>query len=460
APLPLPEALKEAGGRDGPLSVANTMRTLATHPQFLGEFWQRKPVHIAEELPNLSGTFGMSEVEHAVESDFLEAGRGTFAEGRSGWKMAAVSQPRGKSFEEAKLRFKDVEKAMKEKSGTVVINSAGAFIPPLAGVCLECCDAFSMPSAINLYLTAPGQVTSAPPHTDKQDVFVLQTSGRKRWRVFAPPPPNAKPKADPMARGKGTDVLTLEEMDAPLIDTVLSPGNILYMPAGFPHTTDTVTGMEDSKDDSVHLTVGVDSHVWSLNYAELLRYCYVRSQMKPPEEILLPPSNYWKLQETLPLGFLGEGLMEGFTRWSDMKGALQQAMTEGLADRARLADPEAWKDKTDQEIAQALKAEEVTDRLIAHHSKMLGAVKEMYADVCYALSEAPNNLSYFRSLKYFKLMEKTMEDLVAWGNEGSAEGAVQAAGAGGGAVGMESKGGFGMGAGGKKGGKAKKKKKK
>ncbi|CAN0452157.1 unnamed protein product [Discosporangium mesarthrocarpum] len=57
----------------------------------------------------------------------------------------------------------------------VVVNSAGAYMRKLAGVCLETVEAFDMPAACNLYVTAAGQTTSAPPHTDKQDVFVMQT---------------------------------------------------------------------------------------------------------------------------------------------------------------------------------------------------------------------------------------------------------------------------------------------
>ncbi|CAN0198219.1 unnamed protein product, partial [Ectocarpus fasciculatus] len=91
----------------------------------------------------------------------------------------------------------------------VVVNSAGAYIRPLAGICLDVMEALDIPVCLNLYITAAGQKTSAPPHTDKQDVFVMQTQGRKRWRVFPPPPTQAKPKADPMARGKGADVLSL-----------------------------------------------------------------------------------------------------------------------------------------------------------------------------------------------------------------------------------------------------------
>lgn len=36
-------------------------------------------------------------------------------------------------------------------------------------------EALDIPVCLNLYLTAAGQKTSAPPHTDKQDVFVMQT---------------------------------------------------------------------------------------------------------------------------------------------------------------------------------------------------------------------------------------------------------------------------------------------
>lgn len=122
--------------------------------------------------------------------------------------------------------------------GTVVVNSAGGFIPKLAEVCMETVNAIQLPVAINMYLTNPGQKTSAPPHTDKQDVFVLQTSGYKHWRVFAPPPPSTMPRADPFARGKVKDVLALQELDKePLIETTLGPGEFLYVPAGYPHTT-------------------------------------------------------------------------------------------------------------------------------------------------------------------------------------------------------------------------------
>ena len=43
--------------------------------------------------------------------------------------------------------------------------------------------------------------------------------------------------------GKSKDTLSLSELKEPLIDVVMRPGQILYVPAGFPHTTGTYAGI-------------------------------------------------------------------------------------------------------------------------------------------------------------------------------------------------------------------------
>lgn len=57
--------------------------------------------------------------------------------------------------------------------------------------------------------------------------------------MFSPPPPQAKPKADPMARGKGADVLSLDEVmgdgkEGALVDVVLEPGQVSRVVTGVP----------------------------------------------------------------------------------------------------------------------------------------------------------------------------------------------------------------------------------
>jgi hypothetical protein len=141
--------------------------------------------------------FDMRDLEKAVNDDFLDADRGS-TDNRKGWQVASVSTPRGNSFQDAKMLFSEVQDALTQ--GTVIFNSAGAHIPKLAGANLATVDAISLPCAINIYITNAGMRTSAPPHTDKQDVVVVQTCGRKHWRVYSPPDASLKPSAD-MVRG-------------------------------------------------------------------------------------------------------------------------------------------------------------------------------------------------------------------------------------------------------------------
>eukprot|EP00586_Coscinodiscus_wailesii_P020750 CAMPEP_0172515860 /NCGR_PEP_ID=MMETSP1066-20121228/271500_1 /TAXON_ID=671091 /ORGANISM="Coscinodiscus wailesii, Strain CCMP2513" /LENGTH=341 /DNA_ID=CAMNT_0013297087 /DNA_START=341 /DNA_END=1363 /DNA_ORIENTATION=+ len=164
----------------------------------------------SDEEVCFDGCFTLKDFEKAVEDDFLDASRGS-TDNRKGWKITNVAPPRGNSFSEARLRYTDVTAALAQ--GTVILNAAGAHIPPLAPSCLACSDAFALPNAVNLYITAAGQRTSAPPHTDRQDVVVIQTGGRKRWKVYAPPDPARRPASDVFARGKGEDNLPLYSLE-------------------------------------------------------------------------------------------------------------------------------------------------------------------------------------------------------------------------------------------------------
>ena len=152
------------------IGVDRAFSALVSDPAFISETWQKRaqvlqPTGAAGS--NIRGHFTVDDVRDCVDEQFIVAGRGSFQEGRGGWNMAAVgSKPRSNNFEDAKLRFEDVQDALNQKSGTVVVNSAGAYMPSLAKVCEECLSAFGFPVNMNMYLTAFGQQTSAPPHTD------------------------------------------------------------------------------------------------------------------------------------------------------------------------------------------------------------------------------------------------------------------------------------------------------
>ena len=64
------------------------------------------------------------------------------------------------------------------------------------------------------------------PHFDQYDVFIIQGTGRRRWRVGE--------KAVLKQHCPHPDLLQVEPFDA-IIDAELEPGDILYIPPGFPH---------------------------------------------------------------------------------------------------------------------------------------------------------------------------------------------------------------------------------
>lgn len=64
------------------------------------------------------------------------------------------------------------------------------------------------------------------PHLDQYDVFIIQGEGRRQWRVGE--------KVPMKQHSPHPDLLQVEPFDA-IIDEEMEPGDILYIPPGFPH---------------------------------------------------------------------------------------------------------------------------------------------------------------------------------------------------------------------------------
>jgi hypothetical protein len=121
-------------------------------------------------------------------------------------------------------------------------------------------------------------------------------------------------------------------------------------------TTDTTEGVTDTAAPSVHLTVGLDAHVWGLSYAGL-RSMALRRRGKPHALNLakLSTDAYWQLQQALPLGFLALDLPQAQAQDQDQaKTEAQQraSISAGLLARMRAAEPQRWADyHSDAELA-------------------------------------------------------------------------------------------------------------
>jgi hypothetical protein len=100
---------------------------------------------------------------------------------------------------------------------------------------------------INAYVTPP-QNRGFAAHYDVHDVFVLQVAGRKKWTIHAPVVPDP---LDHQPWEQHRAAVSARAAEPPLLETVLEPGDALYLPRG------TIHAAQARGETSIHITVGV-----------------------------------------------------------------------------------------------------------------------------------------------------------------------------------------------------------
>ena len=130
---------------------------------------------------------------------------------------------------------------------TLVLQALHRTWPPLIRFGSTLAAELGHPAQINAYITPP-QNQGFAAHYDNHDVFVLQVSGRKRWRIHEPVLVDPLPEQNWEQFRAEVAARAAEE---PLIDTVLEPGDALYLPRGYLHSAVALGDL------TIHLTVGV-----------------------------------------------------------------------------------------------------------------------------------------------------------------------------------------------------------
>ena len=130
---------------------------------------------------------------------------------------------------------------------TLVLQGLHRSWPPLVDFGSRLADELGHPVQINAYITPP-QNQGFSPHYDVHDVFVLQVAGRKRWTIHEPVVDG--PLANQPWDARRGEVEARAAQD-PILDTVLEPGDAVYLPRGTIHAAEALGEL------SIHLTVGV-----------------------------------------------------------------------------------------------------------------------------------------------------------------------------------------------------------
>ena len=131
---------------------------------------------------------------------------------------------------------------------TIVLQALHRLWPPIIDFAGALAGELGHPVQVNAYVTPPSSRGFAA-HYDIHDVFVLQLAGEKRWIVHEPV--HEWPlRSQPWTQRRRQVERAVAETE-PTIDTVLRPGDALYLPRGFLHSAEALG------DVSAHLTVGI-----------------------------------------------------------------------------------------------------------------------------------------------------------------------------------------------------------
>eukprot|EP00658_Telonema_sp_P-2_P003356 TRINITY_DN11234_c0_g1_i1.p1 TRINITY_DN11234_c0_g1~~TRINITY_DN11234_c0_g1_i1.p1 ORF type:complete len:335 (+),score=41.34 TRINITY_DN11234_c0_g1_i1:121-1125(+) len=173
---------------------------------------------------------------------------------------------------------------------------------------------FGLPASANMYATLPGFQTAAARHTDRMDAFIVQTSGKKHWKVWIPKVSFPVWGVHENGQwGKGFDRVESNQTGPLVLEHTLRPGELLYVPRGFLHETST-SGPGALPEPSVALTVALATEVYDLVYEKSLQCLLWAAGIctdhpcRAATLVSAQARRDWSFRRALPLGFLKRDL--------------------------------------------------------------------------------------------------------------------------------------------------------
>jgi 50S ribosomal protein L16 3-hydroxylase len=185
--------------------------------RFLREYWQRKPLLVRGAMPDLADPLTPEELAGLACEDGVESRIVRERGGARPWEV--TWGPHQEVF----------FTSLPERGWTLLVQELNRHVPE-AALLLE---RFTfVPNVrvddVMVSFAAPGGSVGA--HLDSYDVFLVQGMGERRWRYSTKPAASARD-----ARFvEGLDLRILERF-RPDADEILGPGDMLYVPPGFPH---------------------------------------------------------------------------------------------------------------------------------------------------------------------------------------------------------------------------------
>lgn len=176
---------------------------------FLKEYWQKKPLLIRQGFTDFEDPIDEHELAGLTEEDSVDS--------------RIVSNHNGK-WTVAHGPYDDINSHCLGQ-WSLLVQSVDHYVPA-ADSLMNTFDFIPVWRMDDLMVSYSNAGAGVGPHLDQYDVFIIQGKGSRRWQVGLPDQYEAvRPHCD----------LSQITGFTPVIDEVLNPGDIIYIPANHPH---------------------------------------------------------------------------------------------------------------------------------------------------------------------------------------------------------------------------------
>jgi ribosomal protein L16 Arg81 hydroxylase len=213
---------------------------------FKTEYWEKRPLVISrKDCSYYQPLLSLSEIDYILAHSRMQSSDIRIVRNGQETPVSNLMGPGGN------LSAGGIEAMYQayRKGSTIVLLYLQERWPPLRRLCQSLAVELSAGIQVNVYLTPPN-ARGLQTHYDTHDVFVLQTHGAKRWRIYHPSV-ELPLLQEPYNAAKGKDP------GEPLVDTTLNSGELIYIPRGYLHDA---LSLEST---SLHLTVGIKPVTWA-----------------------------------------------------------------------------------------------------------------------------------------------------------------------------------------------------
>jgi bifunctional lysine-specific demethylase and histidyl-hydroxylase MINA len=234
---------------------------------FIDTYWLQRPFHQSGPSDRFSKILANDDIEFLALSLINISGWITLVKEGTDLPSSEVRKKGGfisrRAFRQARA-----------DGFTVLLSSLQCRRPEVAELCRSLEAEFlargvplSHSITANAYST-PAAARGFMPHYDDHEVLVLQLEGRKRWRVF--------PQVTPQPITRLATNVEEGHFGAPISEIWMEPGDILYIPRGFPHDATAVDT------PTLHLSLAINVHNWQdLAIATIRRSPLFRASLPP-----------------------------------------------------------------------------------------------------------------------------------------------------------------------------------